>query len=477
MKRNTFITPDFILETKYARKLYHEYAEEMPIIDYHCHLPPQDIAGNRSWQNMSQIWLSGDHYKWRAMRSDGVNERYCTGNASDWEKFQKWAGTMPHLLRNPLYHWSHLELARYFGITDRLLNPGTAKSIWNECNRKLAQKDFTCRRLLERMNVVLVCTTDDPTDTLEHHKAIEKDKSFKIKVLPAWRPDKGMAVDNPDAFNKWVDKLAEAADVDIGNIESFLNALRKRHKFFHDAGCRLSDHGLETIYAEDYTQKEIAAIFSKVRGGGKPDESDVLKFKSAMLYEFGVMDFEGNWTQQFHLGVIRNTNSRMFAKLGPDTGFDTIGDFKMARPMAKLLDSLEKAGKLTRTILYSINPCDNEMIATMLGNFQDDSVPGKMQIGSGWWFLDQKNGMEKQIDSLSNLGLLSRFVGMLTDSRSFLSYTRHEYFRRILCNILGNDMANGLIPGDMELVGQMVRDICYNNAASYFGFDVPKSGR
>ncbi|OGV60061.1 MAG: glucuronate isomerase [Lentisphaerae bacterium RIFOXYA12_FULL_48_11] len=473
MKKNTLITSDFVLETKWARKLYHDYAENMPIIDYHCHLPPQDIATNRSWNNMTEIWLRGDHYKWRAMRSNGVEERYCTGDASDWEKFEKWAETMPYLLRNPLYHWTHLELARYFGINDRVLNPSTAKKIWEECNRRLAQNDFSCRRLLERMNVVLVCTTDDPVDSLEHHLAIARDRTFKTKVLPTWRPDKGMAVENPANFNNWVDKLGEAADVDIKDFNAFMSALRKRQTFFHNAGCRLSDHGLETIYAADYTDKEISAIFRKVRDGGTVDESDVLKFKSAMLYEFGVMDHEKNWTQQFHLGVIRNSNSRMFAKLGPDAGFDTIGDFKMAKSMATLFDRLERDSKLARTIIYSINPCDNEMIATMLGNFQDSSVPGKMQIGSGWWFLDQKSGMEKQIDALSHFGLLSRFVGMLTDSRSFLSYTRHEYFRRILCNVLGGDMDKGLVPRDIELLGRMVSDISYNNAASYFGFDVP----
>jgi len=339
MKKHTFITQDFILETKWARKLYHDYSENMPIIDYHCHLPPQDIAENRRWKNMAEIWLKGDHYKWRAMRSNGIDERFCTGDASDWEKFSKWAETMPYLLRNPLYHWTHLELARYFGITDRVLNAKTARGIWEECNAKLAQKDFSCRRLLERMKVVLVCTTDDPIDALEYHAAIAADKSFKIKVLPTWRPDKGMAVDNPAMFNAWVDKLSSVAGRKINDFDSFMDALRVRHAFFHKAGCRLSDHGLETIYAEDYTGREIAAIFKKVRSGSRLNESEILKFKSAMLYEFGVMDCEKDWTQQFHLGVIRNSNSRMFEKLGPDAGFDTIGDFKMAGPMARLLDA------------------------------------------------------------------------------------------------------------------------------------------
>lgn len=477
MKKTAFISPDFILETKQARKLYHEYAEDMPIIDYHCHLPPKDIATDRRWENMTKLWLNGDHYKWRAMRSDGVDERFCTGDASDWEKFQKWSDTMPHLLRNPMYHWSHLELARYFGIEDKLLDTKTAKSIWEACNKKLAKPGFSCRGLLEKMNVQIVCTTDDPTDSLEYHKYIAGDKTCKIKILPTWRPDKAMAVDNPDGFNRWIRLLAAAANMEIRSFSIFMEAIRVRHQYFHEAGCRLSDHGLETMYAEEYTLKEVEDIFNKARKGMMPGKIEIAKFKSAMLYEFGIMDCDKNWTQQFHLGVMRNNNTRMFKKMGADCGFDSIGNFDMARPMARFLDRLDNAGKLARTIFYNINPADNEMIATMLGNFQDGSVPGKIQMGSGWWFLDQKNGMERQIEALSNLGVLSRFVGMLTDSRSFLSYTRHEYFRRILCNVLGNDMEKGLIPNDLKLVGQMVQDISYNNAAAYFGFDLPKAKR
>lgn len=474
MDKDVFITEDFLLETDTARRLYHECAENMPVIDYHCHLPPDQIATDRRFENMTRIWLDGDHYKWRAMRSNGVEERYCTGDASDWEKFEKWVETVPYLLRNQLYNWTHLELKRYFGISDRLLCPKTAKSIWNECNQVLAQPDFSCRGLMKRSNVVLVCTTDDPTDTLEHHKAIAEDDSFDIQVLPAWRPDKGMAVENPAVFNSWVDKLSGAANVHIRDFASYMEALRKRHDFFHEMGCKLSDHGIETAYADDYTEKEINLIFRKVRCGKALGGNEILKFKSAMLYEFGIMDHEKKWTQQYHLGALRNNNTRMFEILGPDSGFDSIGDFEIARPLSKLLDRLDRTNQLAKTILYNINPRDNALLVTMLGNFQDGSAPGKMQYGSAWWFLDQKDGMERQIEDLSQTGLLSRFVGMITDSRSFLSFTRHEYFRRILCNILGNDIAKGLIPSDMELIGRMVRDICYNNAADYFGFDVAR---
>jgi glucuronate isomerase len=472
-KRTVFIHDDFMLETDQARRLYHDHAEGLPIVDYHCHLPPDQIAADKRWANLTQIWLYGDHYKWRAMRSNGVPERLCTGDASDWEKFEAWAATVPYLLRNPLYHWTHLELARYFGIGDRLLSPATARGIWEEANAKLAEPSFSCRQIMRRSRVVLVCTTDDPVDSLAHHRAIAKLPNFGVKVLPTWRPDKGMAVENEAAFNAWTDKLAAAANVDVRDFTSFMQALRKRHDFFHEMGCRLSDHGLETVYAVPYTAAETAAIFAKVRARQALGEDEVLKFKSAMLHEFGVMDHAKGWTQQFHLGALRNNNSRMFAAIGPDTGFDSIGDFEVGRPLSRLLDGLDREGRLAKTILYNLNPRDNELLATMLGNFQDGSVPGKIQFGSGWWFLDQKDGMERHIEALSQLGLLSRFVGMLTDSRSFLSYTRHEYFRRILCNILGRDMARGLIPDDVDMVGGMVRDIAYHNAARYFGFDLP----
>ncbi len=468
-KNECIITGDFMLETDEGRALYHDYAEKLPIIDYHCHLSPAQIAGDHRYRNITEVWLGGDHYKWRAMRWDGVSERFCTGEASDRDKFQKWAETVPHLLRNPLYHWTHLELKRYFGIGDQLLGPDTAEYFWKECNRQIAQPAFSARGLMKRSRVEMVCTTDDPTDTLEHHRAIAQDKAFDIQVLPTWRPDKGMAVENPAAFIAWLERLEERAGCRIRTFNNYMDALKKRHDFFHEMGCRLSDHGLETLYAADYRPGEIAAIFRKVRGGKELTPPEILRFKSAMLYEFGIMDHARAWTQQFHLGVMRNNNSRLFEKLGPDTGFDSIGDFEVGRPLVRFLDRLDRTNQLARTILYNINPRDNALIATALGNFQDGSVPGKMQLGSGWWFLDQSDGMEHQIESLSQLGVLSRFVGMVTDSRSFLSYTRHEYFRRILCNIIGRDMAKGLIPRDMALVGGMVSDICHHNASRYFG--------
>ncbi len=465
-----FITEDFLLETEWARKLFHEYARHMPIIDYHCHLSPREVAEDRRWSSITDIWLGGDHYKWRALRSNGIPEAFITGDAGDWEKFEKWAETMPYLLRNPLYHWSHLELKRYFGIGDRLLGPDTARDIYDECNAKMGDPAFSARGLMQQSDVVLVCTTDDPVDPLEHHRNVAADETFSVRMLPTWRPDKGMAVDSPERFNAWVDRLATAADVDIVSFATYLEALRKRHQFFHDNGCRLSDHGLATVDAKDYTAAEIDAAFGKIRRGTQLTAGEQLKFRSCMLYEFGLMDAEKDWTQQVHYGVLRGNNTRRFEQLGPDTGFDSVGDFEIARGLNKWLDRLEQQGRLPRTILYNINPRDNAVIATTLGNFQDDSMPGKMQFGSGWWFLDQKDGMEAQMEALSQLGLLSRFVGMLTDSRSFLSYARHEYFRRILCNMLGNDIEKGLIPRDEALVGRMVSDICYNNAARYFGF-------
>jgi len=467
------ITTNFLLQSREAEQLYYDYAAAMPIIDYHCHLQPSAIAENQRWANLSQIWLGGDHYKWRAMRSNGVSERYCTGDAGDREKFQKWAETMPYLLRNPLYHWTHLEMARYFGIDDKLLGPDTAEAIWQQGNACLQQPQFSSRGLMQQSNVVLVCTTDDPLDSLQYHQQVAEDKSFTVQVLPTWRPDKGMAVDNPALFNSWVERLGEVADMPIRDFTDFLTALRRRHDFFHACGCRLSDHGIETIEAEDYSDAEIRAIFAKVRSGGELQAQQVRQFKFAMLIEFALMDAQRDWTQQIHYGAMRNNNSRKFAQLGADTGFDSIGDYAIGRGLSRFLDRLDSLGKLPRTIIYNLNPSDNALLATMLGNFQGDSIAGKIQHGSGWWFLDQKQGMEQHLETLSMLGLLSRFVGMLTDSRSFLSYTRHEYFRRILCNMLGNDMVNGLIPRDMNLVGGMVRDICYNNAAAYFGFDLP----
>lgn len=459
---------NFLLQTETAQKLYHHHAAKMPIFDYHCHIPPKDIADDRQFENITQIWLYGDHYKWRAMRTNGVDERFCTGDASDWEKFGKWAETVPHTLRNPLYHWTHLELKRFFGI-EKVLNPSTAKEIWDECNAKLKTPEYSVRNIIRMAKVHTICTTDDPVDSLEYHRQI-KTSGFGVAVLPAWRPDKAMTVENTESFNQYVDKLAEVSDISADSFSGFMDALDARHRFFHENGCRLSDHGLETAIAEEYTEKEIRDIFEKIRGGNDLTNPEILKFKSCMLYEFGIMDHSRGWTQQFHLGALRNNSTRLFSLLGPDTGLDSIGDFEIARPLSRFLDKLDKENKLAKTILYNLNPRDNELIATMIGNFQDGSVPGKMQFGSGWWFLDQKDGMEKQMTALSNMGLLSRFVGMLTDSRSFLSYPRHEYFRRTLCNLIGNDVENGEIPNDMELLGQMVENICFNNAKAYFNF-------
>ncbi len=463
-----FMDKDFLLQTGVAKELYHEHAAKMPIFDYHCHINPKEIAEDRQFENITQIWLYGDHYKWRALRTNGVDERFITGDASDREKFDKWAETVPYTLRNPLYHWTHLELKRFFGV-EKLLSPSTADEIWEACNEKLATPEYSCRGIIRKANVHTICTTDDPIDSLEYHRAI-KASGFETKVLPAWRPDKAMAVENTKVYNKYIDQLEEAAGMNINSFEGLMTALDDRHRFFHENGCRLSDHGLETAVAEDYTARDIDRIFEKVRGGADLEKSEILQFHSAMLYEFGIMDHSRGWTQQFHLGALRNNNTRLFNKLGADTGFDSIGDFELARPLSKLLDRLDTENKLSKTILYNLNPRDNELIGTMIGNFQDGSVPGKMQFGSGWWFLDQKDGMEKQMTALSNLGLLSRFVGMLTDSRSFLSYTRHEYFHRTLCNLLGNDVEKGEIPYDMELLGTMVENICFNNAKDYFNF-------
>ena len=465
-----FLSEDFLLQTETAKALYHDFARDMPIIDYHCHLPVQEIAEDRTFENLTQIWLNGDHYKWRAMRADGVSEKYITGDATDLEKFQAWAATVPKTLRNPLYLWTHLELKRCFGISDMLLSPDTAGEIFETGRQMLQTPAFSTREILKKMNVRVLCTTDDPVDDLSHHRKLFEDQSFEIKVLPAFRPDKAMAVETPDAFNPWVDQLEGAADINIADFESFLAALQKRHDFFHRMGCRLSDHGLEQPFAEDFSAADIARIFEKVRSGQTVGQPEILQFKSAMMLELAGMDAEKGWVQQFHLGPLRNVNSRALKTLGPDTGFDTMGDFEMAGPLAAFLDRLDRANKLAKTIIYSINPGDYEMLAAMIGNFQDGTVPGKMQFGAAWWFNDQRLGIEHQLNALSNSGLLSRFVGMLTDSRSFLSYPRHEYFRRILCNLLGKDVERGELPDDLELLGSMVRDICYYNAERYFGF-------
>ena len=467
-----FNDDNFLLQTATAEKLYHEHAAKMPIIDYHCHLIPEYVANDHQFDNLSKIWLEGDHYKWRAMRTNGIDERYITGKeTTDWEKFEKWAETVPYTMRNPLYHWTHLELKTAFGV-NKLLNPVTAKEIYDECTAKLRTPEYSARGLMLKYNVETVCTTDDPVDSLEYHLKCKAD-GFKVKVLPTWRPDKAMAVEVPADFRAYMEKLSVVSGVTISKYADMIEALRKRHEFFALVGCRLSDHGIEEFYASDYTQAEIESIFNKVYGGTGLTKEEILKFKSAMLTEFAIMDWETGWTQQFHYGAIRNNNTRMFRQLGPDTGFDSIGEFNTAKSLAKFLDKLDLQGKLTKTILYNLNPCANEVIATMVGNFQDGEIAGKIQFGSGWWFLDQKDGMEKQMNalSLSLLGLLSRFVGMLTDSRSFLSYPRHEYFRRTLCNLLGNDVESGLLPAsEIGFIGRMVEDIAYNNAKKFFNF-------
>ena len=466
-----FITEDFLLETDAARELYQRFAKDQPIIDYHCHLPPQQIAEDYQFRNMADLWLAGDHYKWRLMRACGVPERFCTGDASDWEKFLAWAATVPKILRSPLYHWTHMELKTPFGISDRLFGPDTAKGIWDECNAKLALPEFSARGLMGQFGVVLVCTTDDPADSLQHHAAIAADESFKIQVLPAWRPDKAMAVESAAGFNAYLERLGAAADVDITDLDAFRDALRKRHALFHQMGCRLSDHGIERVYADAYTDPELAAIFRKVRHGGELSADEAGKFRSAMLYELAVLDAEKGWTQQFHLNVYRNNSTRRLRELGRDVGCDSMADIPQGRPLLRLLDRLDQAGKLARTIVYSLNANDNAVLCTAIGNFQGGSAAGKMQLGSAWWFNDQIHGMTEQMNVLSNMGVLSTFVGMLTDSRSFLSYPRHDYFRRLLCNILGSEIERGLLPRDMALVGSMVSDISYGNAARYFGFE------
>ncbi|WP_461632846.1 glucuronate isomerase [Labilibaculum euxinus] len=464
-----FLDKDFILETDTAKKLYHEFAADLPIIDYHCHISPKEIADDKQFENMTQIWLYGDHYKWRAMRTNGIKEEGITGeSSSDREKFENWACTVPYTLRNPLYHWTHLELKKPFGI-EKILSPDTSEEIWNECNEKLNTPEFSCRSLIRKANVEVIGTTDDPADSLEYHKAI-KDSGFETKVVPSWRPDKAMAVDDASEYNAYINKLAIASEMEINTFEDLLSALQKRHDFFAEMGCKASDHGLEQFFATEYTNDEATEIFVKIRKGEELNEKEILKFKSAMLYEFAVLDHSKGWVQQFHIGAIRNNNTGMFNKLGADTGFDSIADKLVAEDMSKFLNRLATEEKLTKTILYNLNPAHNEVYATMLGNFQDGEIAGKIQWGSGWWFLDQKDGMEKQMNALSNLGLLSRFVGMLTDSRSFLSYSRHEYFRRILCNLIGNDVEKGLIPYNEELLKEVVQGICYYNAKNYFNF-------
>jgi glucuronate isomerase len=466
-----FIGEDFLLQTKTAKKLYHEYAENMPIYDYHCHLPAELIANNHNFENLTQAWLYGDHYKWRAMRTNGVSEKYITGKAGDYEKFEKWAATVPYCLGNPLYHWTHLELKKPFGITNKLLSSDTAKEIYHVASEMLRLEELSVCNLIRKMNVKLLCTTEGPLDTLEHHQKIRSD-GYDVKVHTAWRPDQAMEIDNIDQLNDFIHSLEELCDIEIKSFRVYIDALQKRHSYFHENGCRLSDHALDITYAEDYTENEVSKTFEKMLAGRKPDIQEAIKFKSAMLIELALMNHEAGWVQQFHLGPFRNNNTRMLKLVGKDSGFDSIGDFAIGRPLARFLDKLDANDNLAKTILFNINPRDNALVATMTGNFQDGSIPGKIQFGSAWWFLDQKDGMEQQIRIFSNMGILSRFVGMLTDSRSFLSYPRHEYFRRILCNLLGSDVDAGLLPNDLNLLGKMVENICFNNAKDYFPMEL-----
>ena len=462
-----FMDKDFLLQTETSKKLYHQYAAHKPIIDYHCHLDPKMVAEDHRFKNITELWLGGDHYKWRAMRTNGVPEKYITGDASDWEKFAQWAATIPYCYRNPLFHWTHLELKTAFGI-DKLLCPETAREIYEECNEKLAQPEFSARGLMRHYHEETVCTTDDPIDDVRYHR-LTKDSGFEINMFPAWRPDNAMNIDKP-GFAAYIKKLGEAADVDIRTFANLVEALQKRHDYFAANGCKLSDHGMDEFYDAPYTDAQIETVFAKAMSGMLLPDNEVRQYKHAFLRVCAEMDADAGWTQQFHYGPLRNNNSVMAKRVGPDTGFDSIGEFATATSMSHFLDELNSAGKLTRTIIYTLNPNANEMIAAMIGNFQDGSEPGKMQFGAGWWFNDQLDGMRRQMDALSHLGLLSRFVGMLTDSRSFLSYPRHEYFRRLLCDMIGQDVENGLLPDDEAPLARMVEDIAYNNARRYFRF-------
>ncbi len=473
---NAFIHDDFLLETELARALYHDYVEDLPIIDYHCHLPVEQIASDHRFRSITEIWLEGDHYKWRAMRANGIAERFCTGDATDWEKFEAWARTVPATLRNPLYHWTHMELKRPFGITE-LLSARTARPIFDRCNEQLKTPSFSTQGLLRQFNVAVVCTTDDPADSLEHHQALARRADADTRVVPTWRPDAALAIEDPASFNAWLERLEVAAGMSIGAFDELLQALDRRHATFHEAGCRASDHGLEQMYAAEWSDGEVAATFDKVRAGKAADPDGRLRYKSALLHRFAIMDHARGWVQQYHLGALRNTNTRMRRTLGADSGLDSTGDFEQGRPLALFLDRLDDTNQLARTILYNLNPADNELFATMIGNFQDGSVPGKMQYGSAWWFLDQKDGMEAQMRALSNMGLFSRFIGMVTDSRSFLSYSRHEYFRRLVCNLLGNDVRDGLLPNDRDVLGRLAQDVSFFNAREYLGLELGRLGK
>ena len=470
-----FPSPGFLLESDVAVDLYTRFAADLPIIDYHCHLSPEQMAHDYSFSSITEIWLDGDHYKWRAMRANGEPERFCTGDASAWEKFEAWARTVPDTLRSPLYHWTHMELHRPFGV-DVLLSPATARAVFDRCNERLREDGFTALGLLRAFRVAVVCTTDDPTDALTHHRRLAARTDPDTRVYPTWRPDRVFAVEDPHAFNVWVARLEQASGRSVGGrFTTLLDAMKARHDVFHDLGCRASDHGLETLYAEPGTAAELEAAFDALRSGRAPDARAAVVLKSALLYELALFDHARGWVQQFHLGALRNNNSRLRRALGPDTGFDSIGDVEIGRPLSRFLDRLDDTNQLAKTILYNLNPRDNALLAAMIGNFQDGSVPGKMQYGSAWWFLDQLDGMRAQMDALSNMGLLSRFVGMVTDSRSFLSYSRHEYFRRLLCNLLGEDVRRGLLPDDRDLLGRLVKNVCFLNARDYFGFRLGKT--
>lgn len=464
---SSFLEEDFLLENRFAQELYHDYAKLLPIIDYHCHLPPEEIANDKQFENLTQIWLNGDHYKWRAMRANGVAAYFITGEASDWEKFEKWAETVPYTIRNPLFHWTHLELKRYFGV-DSILKKDNAKTIFDQCNLLIHSPEYKVKNLLRRMNVEVICTTDDPTNDLCHHQKLKSDQ-FEITVLPTFRPDKAIFI-GQESFSSYINQLGKVANISIENLSNLLEALEHRVNYFHEHGCRLSDHGLEHVYSSDFTEEEVNGILQKKLKGEAIAKTEAITYQSAMLFFLGKMYHAKGWVQQFHLGALRNVNSRFFRQFGPDIGFDSIGDYDQATTLGRFLDRLDKTNQLAKTILYNLNPKDNEVMATMAGNFNDGSVAGKMQFGSGWWFLDQLDGMEKQINTLSNMGLLSHFVGMLTDSRSFLSYPRHEYFRRLLCNIFGKDIAKGHLPNDINWIGKIIQDICYYNAKNYFKF-------
>lgn len=463
-----FLDEHFLLTNATAQKLYHDFAKQMPVIDYHCHLPPAHIAADTNFENLTQVWLYGDHYKWRAMRANGVDESYITGDKTDKEKFLKWAETVPYTLRNPLYHWTHLELQRYFDVHE-ILNASTAEKIYEECSEKLRSAAYSVRNLLRKMNVHTVCTTDDPCDDLSYHQQL-KAGGFEIPILPAFRPDAAMNTDNIESLNSYIDRLSTTSGLPVNNIDDYYAAIKNRHDFFAENGCTISDHGLEEIYAADYSKEEIKTIFENIRAGKDISELEKNKFRSAMLVYFAELDHSKGWVQQYHLGAIRNNNSRMSGKLGADTGWDSIGSFSHGKSISKFLNTLDSNDRLAKTILYNLNPADNELMATMIGNFNDGSSAGKIQWGSAWWFLDQKDGMTKQINALSNMGLLSKFVGMLTDSRSFLSYPRHEYFRRLLCNLFGEEIENGELPADLKWTGKVIQDICFNNAKQYFNF-------